>query len=67
MELNVLMLREARMTLKAGRAAATLNRDLSAMRSAMELAARGWARAAGSGLAIPIDAHGAGRTHPIPD
>lgn len=42
MELNVLQLREARGTLKAGRAAATVNRYLSAMRSAWN-----WGRSAG--------------------
>ncbi len=42
MEFNVLMLREARGTLKAGRAAGTVNRYLSAMRSAWN-----WGRAAG--------------------
>jgi integrase len=42
MELNVLQLREARTTLKAGRAAGTVNRYLSAMRSAWN-----WGRAAG--------------------
>lgn len=42
MEFNVLMLREARSTLKAGRAPATVNRYLSAMRSAWN-----WGRAAG--------------------
>ena len=42
MELNVLQLREARATLKTGRAAGTVNRYLSAMRSAWN-----WGRAAG--------------------
>ena len=42
MELNVLQLREARATLKPGRAAGTVNRYLSAMRSAWN-----WGRAAG--------------------
>lgn len=42
MELNVLQLRDARTTLKAGRAAGTVNRYLSAMRSAWN-----WGRAAG--------------------
>lgn len=42
MELNVLQLREARATLKAGRAASTVNRYLSALRSAWN-----WGRAAG--------------------
>lgn len=42
MELNVLQLRDARSTLKAGRAAGTVNRYLSAMRSAWN-----WGRAAG--------------------
>ncbi|MDA8348302.1 MAG: site-specific integrase [Pseudomonadota bacterium] len=42
MELNVLQLREARATLKTGRAPATANRYLSAMRSAWN-----WGRAAG--------------------
>ena len=42
MELNVLQLREARSTLKTGRAAGTVNRYLSAMRSAWN-----WGRAAG--------------------
>ena len=42
MGLNVLMLREARATLKQGRAAGTVNRYLSAMRSAWN-----WGRAAG--------------------
>lgn len=42
MELNVLLLREARATLKTGRAPGTVNRYLSAMRSAWN-----WGRAAG--------------------
>lgn len=42
MELNVLQLRAARTTLKGGRAAGTVNRYLSAMRSAWN-----WGRAAG--------------------
>lgn len=42
MQLNVLQLREARATLKQGRAAGTVNRYLSAMRSAWN-----WGRAAG--------------------
>ncbi|MHB1870386.1 MAG: tyrosine-type recombinase/integrase [Steroidobacteraceae bacterium] len=42
MELNVLQLRDARATLKTGRAPATANRYLSAMRSAWN-----WGRAAG--------------------
>ena len=42
MELNVLQLREARATLKTGRAAGTVNRYLSAMRSAWN-----WGRSAG--------------------
>ena len=42
MELNVLQLRDARTTLKTGRAAGTVNRYLSAMRSAWN-----WGRAAG--------------------
>lgn len=42
MELNVLQLRDARATLKVGRAAGTVNRYLSAMRSAWN-----WGRAAG--------------------
>jgi len=42
MELNVLQLRDARAALRAGRAAGTVNRYLSAMRSAWN-----WGRAAG--------------------
>jgi integrase len=42
MELNVLQLRDARTTLKTGRAAGTVNRYLSAMRSAWN-----WGRASG--------------------
>jgi hypothetical protein len=54
---GTLKLREARDLLRKGRAAGTVNRYLSAMRSVMELGARSGLGAAGEGLADAIAAH----------